>query len=60
MELSRRALLSSVGTAGTIAVAGCLDFAAGDGPQGPEGTPATLTCEDDAFVLAVTAAIDAI
>ena len=30
--------------------AGCLDTAAGDGPQGPTGTPATLSCTDDDFV----------
>ncbi|WP_280537684.1 hypothetical protein [Halopenitus sp. POP-27] len=49
MTLSRRALLSSVGTAGTIAVAGCLDFAAGEGPQGPSGEIDELSCDDDSF-----------
>ncbi|SDY56644.1 hypothetical protein [Halopenitus persicus] len=49
MELSRRALLSSVGTAGTVAVAGCLDFAAGEGPQGPSGEIDELRCSDDSF-----------
>ena len=43
-----------VGTAvvgvGTVSTAGCLDAAAGDGPQGPEGTPATLSCPDEGFV----------
>jgi hypothetical protein len=36
--------------AGSLGIAGCLDFAAGDGPQGPEGVPETLSCEDDEFV----------
>jgi len=53
MKRTRRDLLAtSAGTltaAGSVGVAGCLDFAAGDGPQGPEGVPETLTCEDDAF-----------
>jgi len=50
---SRRELLAAAGTAlGTAVVgatAGCLDTAAGDGPQGPEGTPATLSCADESF-----------
>lgn len=54
MDRSRRELLSGVAGAvaatGTAALAGCLDFAAGDGPQGPEGVPETLSCEDDDFV----------
>jgi len=54
MTRSRRNLLSRVGGAlaavGGASVAGCLDFAAGDGPQGPEGTPATLSCADEGFV----------
>lgn len=54
MDRSRRELLSGVAGAvaatGTAALAGCLDFAAGDGPQGPEGTPASLSCPDDGFV----------
>ena len=54
MTRSRREVLSRAGGAlaavGTTAVAGCLDFAAGDGPQGPEGTPATLSCTDEGFV----------
>ena len=54
MDRSRRGLLSGVAGAlaatGAAATAGCLDFAAGDGPQGPEGTPETLSCPDDEFV----------
>ena len=52
MERTRRELLGrgALAAVGSVGIAGCLDFAAGDGPQGPEGTPATLTCEDDAFV----------
>jgi hypothetical protein len=54
MERTRRDLLTTsaatLSAAGAVGVAGCLDFAAGDGPQGPEGVPATLTCEDEAFV----------
>lgn len=48
MELSRRALLSAAGV-GVAGTAGCLDFAAGDGPQGPEGTPASLDCPEEGF-----------
>ncbi|WP_280588115.1 hypothetical protein [Halorubrum sp. Boch-26] len=54
MERTRRDLLARAGAtltaAGSVGVVGCLDFAAGDGPQGPEGTPETLACEDDEFV----------
>ena len=54
MTRSRRALLARVGGAiaavGTTTVTGCLDFAAGDGAQGPDGTPATLACPDEGFV----------
>lgn len=54
MTRSRRDLLAAAGrtaaAVGGAAAAGCLDFAAGDGPQGPEGTPSTLTCSDEAFV----------
>ncbi|WP_435161690.1 hypothetical protein [Halorubrum sp. SY-15] len=54
MTRHRRELLSTVGvtlsTAVLGGVAGCLDTAAGDGPQGPTGTPATLSCADDDFV----------
>ncbi|OYR55630.1 hypothetical protein [Halorubrum halodurans] len=54
MKRSRRDLLWRAGAAGialgTTATAGCLDVAAGDGPQGPEGTPETLSCPDEAFV----------
>ena len=54
MERTRRDLLARTGAtfaaAGAAGVAGCLDFAAGDGPQGEEGTPETLSCEDDEFV----------
>ncbi|WP_418285975.1 hypothetical protein [Halorubrum sp. DTA46] len=54
MERTRRDLLANgaatLTAAGSIGAAGCLDFAAGDGPQGPEGTPATLSCADDGFV----------
>ena len=50
MDHTRRDALAGGALALSVAAAGCLDFAAGDGPQGPEGTPATLTCEDDGFV----------
>lgn len=50
MDHTRRDALAGGALALSVATAGCLDFAAGDGPQGPEGTPATLTCEDDGFV----------
>jgi len=54
MKRTRRDLLARTGAtltaAGAVGAAGCLDFAAGDGPQGPEGTPETLSCEDDEFV----------
>ncbi|WP_066411902.1 hypothetical protein [Halorubrum aethiopicum] len=54
MKRSRRDLLLRAGAAGValgpIATAGCLDVAAGDGPQGPEGTPETLSCPDEGFV----------
>ncbi|QWC18686.1 hypothetical protein [Halorubrum sp. 2020YC2] len=50
MDHTRRDALVGSALALSAATAGCLDFAAGDGPQGPEGTPATLTCEDDGFV----------
>ena len=57
MAWTRRDLLTSTGrtlvAAGASAVAGvagCLDFTAGDGPQGPAGTPTELTCPDDEFV----------
>jgi hypothetical protein len=54
MERTRRELLTRTGAtltaAGSLGVAGCLDFAAGDGPQGPEGVPETLSCADDGFV----------
>jgi hypothetical protein len=54
MKRTRRDLLARTGAtltaAGSLGIAGCLDFAAGDGPQGPAGVPETLSCEDDAFV----------
>jgi len=54
MKRTRRDLLATgaatLTAAGSVGLAGCLDFAAGDGPQGPEGVPETLACEDDAFV----------
>ncbi|RAW45066.1 hypothetical protein DQW50_11370 [Halorubrum sp. 48-1-W] len=54
MMRSRRNLLCRAGTVavavGATATAGCLDATAGDGPQGPEGTPETLSCPDEAFV----------
>ena len=50
MDHTRRDALAGGALALSLATAGCLDFAAGDGPQGPEGTPATLTCDDDGFV----------
>ena len=64
MNRTRRELLRSTGrTTATVgagavgagavvglgSISGCLDFAAGDGPQGPSGTPATLSCGDDEF-----------
>jgi len=43
MERTRRDLLARTGAtltaAGSLGIAGCLDFAAGDGPQGPAGVP---------------------
>jgi len=43
MERTRRDLLATsaatLTAAGSVGVAGCLDFAAGDGPQGPRGGP---------------------
>ncbi|SDF16191.1 hypothetical protein SAMN04488067_102178 [Halorubrum xinjiangense] len=50
MDYTRREALAGSALALSVSTAGCLDFAAGDGPQGPEGTPATLTCEDEGFV----------
>ncbi|SMO36347.1 hypothetical protein [Halorubrum cibi] len=52
MERSRRELLCRAGTVvlAVGATAGCLDAAAGDGPQGPAGTPETLSCSEDGFV----------
>ncbi|EMA66490.1 hypothetical protein C461_10633 [Halorubrum aidingense JCM 13560] len=54
MKRTRRDLLrrtaATVTAAGSVGAAGCLDFAAGDGPQGPEGTPETLSCDDADFV----------
>ncbi|ELZ55224.1 MULTISPECIES: hypothetical protein [Halorubrum] len=50
MDHMRRDALAGGALALSLATAGCLDFAAGDGPQGPEGTPATLTCDEDGFV----------
>ena len=50
MDHTRREALAGSALALSVSTAGCLDFAAGDGPQGPEGTPATLTCEDEGFV----------
>ncbi|WP_435074227.1 hypothetical protein [Halorubrum sp. HHNYT27] len=54
MERTRRDLLARTGATltagGSLGIAGCLDFAAGDGPQGPAGVPETLSCEDDGFV----------
>lgn len=61
MKRTRRELLEATGSqlgtlgaavvvaGGSAAIAGCLDFAAGDGPQGPEGTPSTLSCADEEF-----------
>lgn len=49
MQVSRRALLASLGTGGVVGTAGCLDFAAGKGPQGPSGQPATLECSNEEF-----------
>ncbi|MFA9516496.1 hypothetical protein ACERIT_04655 [Halopenitus sp. H-Gu1] len=49
MELSRRDLLATMGTAGALGVAGCLDFAAGEGPQGPDGEIDDLRCDESGF-----------
>jgi hypothetical protein len=49
MDHTRRDVLAGSALALSTATAGCLDFAAGDGPQGPEGTPATLRCPDESF-----------
>lgn len=54
MKRTRRDLLASgaatLTAVGSIGTAGCLDFAAGDGPQGPDETPVTLSCVDEGFV----------
>jgi hypothetical protein len=51
MNRSRRELLGGLGGALVpVATAGCLDVAAGDGPQGPAGTPEALSCPDEEFV----------
>ncbi len=53
MNRSRRDFLvagGSVATLSATALAGCLDFAAGDGAQGPDGTPETLSCAEEEFV----------
>ncbi|MES3161921.1 MAG: hypothetical protein PPP55_10200 [Halorubrum sp.] len=54
MTRSRRAVLArtsgALAAVGTAVTAGCLDFTAGDGPQGPDETPETLSCADDGFV----------
>lgn len=53
MTRSRRDLLRAAGLAGAgglVGAAGCLDFAAGDGPQGPGDTPTELSCADESFV----------
>jgi hypothetical protein len=50
MDYTRRDALAGAALTLSAATAGCLDFAAGEGPQGPEGTPAALTCDDDRFV----------
>ncbi|GAB7091776.1 hypothetical protein JCM18237_20470 [Halorubrum luteum] len=49
LAATRRALVGT-GVGAAAGVAGCLDFTAGDGPQGPAGTPAELTCPDAEFV----------
>lgn len=49
MQRSRRSLLASLGTGGVVGTAGCLDFAAGEGPQGPDGRPTTLSCPNEEF-----------
>lgn len=49
MQVSRRSLLASLGTGGVVGTAGCLDFAAGEGPQGPDGRPTTLSCPNEEF-----------
>lgn len=49
MDLSRRALLRASGVGAAAVTAGCLDFASGDGPQGPEGTPGSLECSEEGF-----------
>ncbi len=53
MNRSRRDVLAAGGAIAALSaasLAGCLDFAAGDGAQGPDGTPETLSCADEAFV----------
>ncbi|WP_418281531.1 hypothetical protein [Halorubrum sp. DTA98] len=54
MKRTRRELLSATGVVlaatGTLGLSGCLDFAAGDGPQGPDGIPDALTCASEGFV----------
>ncbi len=53
MNRSRRNLLAAGGSIAALSattLAGCLDFAAGDGAQGPDGTPGTLSCAEEGFV----------
>ncbi|MDR5672439.1 hypothetical protein RH858_04650 [Halalkaliarchaeum sp. AArc-GB] len=48
MRVTRRGLLSALGAATAVGSAGCLG-GAGREPEGPEGTPADLVCEDEGF-----------
>lgn len=48
MRVTRRGVLSALGAASAIGSAGCLE-GAGREPEGPDGTPAELVCEEDGF-----------
>ncbi|UWG49927.1 putative membrane protein [Halalkaliarchaeum sp. AArc-CO] len=48
MRVTRRGVLSALGAATAVGSAGCLG-GAGREPEGPEGTPADLVCEDEGF-----------
>lgn len=47
--VTTRRAIAAAGVGAAAAGAGCLDFTAGDGPQGPSGTPPELTCPDAEF-----------
>ena len=48
MRVTRRGVLSALGAAAAVGSAGCLG-SAGREPEGPDGTPAELVCEEEGF-----------